>query len=152
MLEQKFCHYFEFKAEPTTQVESSNYTQKNKCGSQVRQRWNTLLLCVRCTRKCATTQSSIFLKIEINSFDTCCNSSVYGLPRSVPLLNVVIASNTPGALDFQTAIYYFSQNQITVLTYAANSDYILKLNTQRIDSCSSYYKSTYILVTNAHMQ
>jgi len=70
-----------------------------------------------------------FLKIEINSFDTCCNSSVYGVPRSVPLLNVVIASNTPRALDFQTAIYYFSQNQIIVLTHAANSGYILKLNT-----------------------
>ena len=54
---------------------------------------------------------------------------MYDVPRSVPLLNVVIASNTPGALDFQTAIYYFSQNQIIVLTHAANSGYILKLNT-----------------------
>ena len=54
---------------------------------------------------------------------------MYGVPKSVPLLNVVIASNTPGALDFQTAIYYFSQNQINVLTHAANSGYILKLNT-----------------------
>ena len=55
---------------------------------------------------------------------------MYGVPRSVPLLNVVIASNTPGALDFQTAIYYFSQNQITVLTHAANLSYILQLNTE----------------------
>ena len=92
MLEQKFCHYFEFKAEHATQVESSNYIQKNKCGSQVRQRWNTLL-CVRCTRKCATTQSSIFLKIEINSF-THAATPVFGVPKSVPLLNVVIASST----------------------------------------------------------
>jgi hypothetical protein len=68
------------------------------------------LLCVRCTKKCTTTQ---------------CSDCIFHI-------------SPPGALDFQTAIYYFSQNQIIFLTHAANSGYILKLNTQRTDSCNSY--------------